>query len=333
MGSIIGISGFNKTGFSNTEISSERLINAGFNKTGVDRSTNTQLFSITSDNNLPDRQLNQPIPPLINSTIKTQQNSDINLDLNEALEAEKSLSIVYQLMLAIARQNKEVDVSSTQNTITGLFAVEVEYKAEFDLEQTVNVKNQITDLNQNSIIAVSSNSQSFLSVSLDSTEPVLSDPLILNLDNSDFSFEPDQRVRFDLNADGNLDTFSNLTANNVFLALDKNNNGFIDDGSEFFGDSRGADNGFVDLARYDLNHDNQIDANDQIFKSLLLVRFNPEGEQMLSTLTSQNIISLSLNQQAEIKQYSDNNLLISYSDFKRNDGSSGVIGDFLLSIM
>ena len=62
----------------------------------------------------------------------------------------------------------------------------------------------------------------------------------------------------------------------AFLALDKNGNGTIDDGSELFGnatrlpDGTRAANGFVALAQYDENHDGRIDKSDRIWNSLLL---------------------------------------------------------------
>lgn len=55
----------------------------------------------------------------------------------------------------------------------------------------------------------------------------------------------------------------------VFLALDRNNNGKIDDATELFGEDELAANGFAKLAQYDENHDNLINAKDPIFKRLL----------------------------------------------------------------
>jgi hypothetical protein len=62
----------------------------------------------------------------------------------------------------------------------------------------------------------------------------------------------------------------------MFLALDRNGNGVIDDGSELFGTAtptriaRTARNGFVALAEFDTNRDALIDESDPIWPSLLL---------------------------------------------------------------
>ncbi|HEX7150024.1 MAG TPA: hypothetical protein VF618_00955 [Thermoanaerobaculia bacterium] len=61
----------------------------------------------------------------------------------------------------------------------------------------------------------------------------------------------------------------------AFLALDLNGNGWIDDGSELFGNytricGDTAANGFVALAQYDWNGDRRIDERDPIWSALSL---------------------------------------------------------------
>jgi hypothetical protein len=86
------------------------------------------------------------------------------------------------------------------------------------------------------------------------------------------------RLTLDIHASGHPLTIG-WTARNAdvaFLALDRNGNGRIDDGSELFGNatplSQGglAPNGFVALAQYDLNGDGVIDASDPVWSDLLL---------------------------------------------------------------
>ncbi|MCJ8276781.1 MAG: hypothetical protein MJK18_08060, partial [Bdellovibrionales bacterium] len=55
-----------------------------------------------------------------------------------------------------------------------------------------------------------------------------------------------------------------------FLALDKNNDGKINNGSELFGETENMENGFLALAVYDKNKDQIIDHKDPVFKKLLL---------------------------------------------------------------
>ncbi|MCB9554758.1 MAG: hypothetical protein H6707_01560 [Deltaproteobacteria bacterium] len=85
-------------------------------------------------------------------------------------------------------------------------------------------------------------------------------------------------------------------SDDALLALDRNDNGLIDDGSELFGDASGYD-GFAALARYDDNHDGTIDASDAIFDRLLLWRDNGDGRSQpdeLMTLRSAGVRALSL---------------------------------------
>jgi len=85
-------------------------------------------------------------------------------------------------------------------------------------------------------------------------------------------------VNFDINAVGHTQQigWTARDADVAFLALDRNRNGRIDDGTELFGNAtplrRGgrASNGFIGLAQYDLNGDGVIDSADPIWNDLLL---------------------------------------------------------------
>ena len=84
---------------------------------------------------------------------------------------------------------------------------------------------------------------------IESTEYLaMCDPLVINLDDDVIGLS-DQKFFFDLNMDGVKEEISTLENGNAFLALDKNNDGKINDGSELFGAASG--NGFADLAQYD----------------------------------------------------------------------------------
>ena len=60
-----------------------------------------------------------------------------------------------------------------------------------------------------------------------------------------------------------------MTGGDAFLAIDRNGNGSIDDGTELFGDQNGAAHGFAELAKFDSNHDGVINAQDDDFDKLL----------------------------------------------------------------
>lgn len=86
---------------------------------------------------------------------------------------------------------------------------------------------------------------------------------------------PDNGVLFDINADGVLERVAWPVngQRTAFLALDRDGNGVIDDGSELFGNFTipGADNGFAALAAIaPHNQDGVIDVRDPLYDQLLL---------------------------------------------------------------
>jgi hypothetical protein len=113
---------------------------------------------------------------------------------------------------------------------------------------------------------------------MDYTQPVLCDPLVINLDSSPATVS-DQTFYFDLDADGNEEELSMLNAGSGYLALDKNGNGVIDDGSELFGTASG--NGFADLAAYDDDGNGWIDEADAIFSKLKIWSIDADGNSTL----------------------------------------------------
>ena len=98
-------------------------------------------------------------------------------------------------------------------------------------------------------------------------EITFADPLIINFQGEAADLS-DEKYSFDLDTDGDAELISYLNGNSAMLALDKNNDGVINDGSELFG-ARSGD-GFADLAQYDEDGNGYIDENDSIFDSLQL---------------------------------------------------------------
>jgi len=105
-----------------------------------------------------------------------------------------------------------------------------------------------------------------------------SDPIVIPLHGQYTLSGLNDPVAFDINAIGHPQTvgWTARAADAAFLALDRNGNGRIDDGTELFGNvtplpgGGRAANGFDGLAQYDANGDGVIDDADPIWNDLLL---------------------------------------------------------------
>lgn len=117
--------------------------------------------------------------------------------------------------------------------------------------------------------------------SLTVEEYIKTDPLIINLD-SNIASVSDQKFFFDLDSDGENEEISFAGRGSGFLALDKNGDGKINDGSELFGTVSG--DGFADLAKYDRDGNGWIDENDDIFSGLRIWTKDEKGRDVLLDL-------------------------------------------------
>ncbi len=121
------------------------------------------------------------------------------------------------------------------------------------------------------------------------------DPLVINLDTDVAEFS-DQKFYFDLDADGELDEISQLDARSGYLALDKNGDGVINDGSELFGTKSG--DGFADLAMYDEDGNGWIDENDPIWSKLKIWCKDENGNDVLYRLADKGVGAICLQKAA-----------------------------------
>ncbi len=117
------------------------------------------------------------------------------------------------------------------------------------------------------------------------------DPLVINLD-TDVAELSDQTFYFDIDGDGELDEISELGRGSGYLALDKNGDGVINDGSELFGTESG--NGFADLAKYDEDGNGWIDENDAIWSKLKIWTKDENGNDVLYRLADKGVGAICL---------------------------------------
>lgn len=115
---------------------------------------------------------------------------------------------------------------------------------------------------------------------------IKTDPLMINLDTNIGSVS-DQKFFFDLDSDGKEEQISFAGKGSGFLALDKNGDGKINDGSELFGTSSG--DGFKDLAEYDEDGNGWIDENDSIFNRLKVWTKDENGKDFLIDLKKADV--------------------------------------------
>ncbi len=164
-------------------------------------------------------------------------------------------------------------------------------------------------------------------VTFDFKQLYLTDPLVINLgDNlADIS---DQTFYFDIDCDGEEDNISLLGRMSGFLALDRNEDGVINDGSELFGAKSG--DGFKDLAVFDLDGNGWIDENDEVFNRLKIWTRDAEGNDKLVALGVAGIGAIYLgNVATDASSYdaSGNVTAIARNSgiYLREDGSAGSI--------
>ncbi len=115
---------------------------------------------------------------------------------------------------------------------------------------------------------------------------VFTDPLVINID-SPIADVSDVKIKFDLDCDGEDEEIASLGEGSGFLALDINEDGMINDGSELFGTSSG--DGFSDLAKYDSDGNGWIDEADEIFDKLVIAIIKEDGSQELVKLKDKDV--------------------------------------------
>ena len=172
------------------------------------------------------------------------------------------------------------------------------------------------------------------SESIDFGQPRLCDPLVINL-NTNVASVSDQKFFFDIDADGIKDEISMLEADSGYLALDNNEDGMINDGSELFGTQSG--NGFKDLLAYDEDRNGWIDEADPIFKKLKIWSMDENGNSTLINLLEAGVGAIYLgyeNTEFSLKNAeNETNAVIQKTGlFLFEDGTSGTVQQMDLAV-
>jgi hypothetical protein len=160
------------------------------------------------------------------------------------------------------------------------------------------------------------------------------DPLIINYEGQTSGLTA-SKFSFDIDADGIADNISFAGPGSGFLAIDNNNDGIINDGSELFGPKSG--NGFVELAAYDSDGNNWIDENDFVYDKLRIWTREQDGSEKLLSLAEKGIGAIYLGNtetQFSIKDNTNNSLgeIKNSGIFVRENGSVGTIQHIDLTI-
>ena len=164
--------------------------------------------------------------------------------------------------------------------------------------------------------------------SFSTQEYIYTDPLVINL-NSNFASVSDQKFLFDINSDGQNEAISFTENGSGFLALDKNGDGAINNGSELFGTTSG--NGFADLAVYDSDGNSWIDEADDVFKDLRVWTKDDSGNNVLLDLKEGEVGAIYLgNVSTEfslntLESNQTNGIIRSSGIFLKENGAVGTI--------
>lgn len=196
------------------------------------------------------------------------------------------------------------------------------------VQQSVQLSTGATAVSQRLQTSTQTSSQQ-LSVSQGAIQK--QDPLMLDLNGDGLTLTGiEQGVSFDLDADGQSETVSFASGGDAFLALDRNQNGQIDDGTELFGDQNGAEHGFAELAKLDANQDGRIDAEDPVFDKLRLISVQ-DGQLVQRTLAEAGVRSFSLDYQNTRQALNRYDEVAQLGHFQFEDGRDAILADVLVA--
>jgi Ca2+-binding RTX toxin-like protein len=170
------------------------------------------------------------------------------------------------------------------------------------------------------------------------------DPLILDLNGNGIetvAANLASPILFDHEGDSIKSGTGWIAPSDGFLALDRNGNGAIDNGSELFGNSTSlvagaaAADGFAALAQEDTNADGVVNALDANFTNLRVWQdLNQDGMSQqgeLKTLAELGIVGINVAKTENSRMLPGGNEIADLGSFTRTDGTTSVMADVNLA--
>ena len=233
-------------------------------------------------------------------SVMVQQTAMVSSLEADALSRIKSQCINYLLRWLFGLDNEELNRYIVEKNQGGMGAnlMKITYTEEYSFcesEQTdFCAQGKVVcadgrELDFSMEIGMSRSFESTYAATFETVQAI--DPLVINLD-CNVANVSDQKFFFDLDGDGKEDEISQLGSGSGFLALDKNGDGVINDGTELFGTKSG--NGCLDLAVYDSDKNGWIDEADEIFDKLKIYSFDADGNAELHTLKQRGVGAIAL---------------------------------------
>ncbi|WP_269532410.1 hypothetical protein [Chitinimonas sp. BJYL2] len=256
-----------------------------------------------------------PDPVALSAAARAAQQADTALDLRAELEGHPLWQLIQQLVKKLTGQEIELDnivppgrqqrAAEAAAPAPAPISPITEWRVSYLRREEIHETEQTRFSAQGSVKTADGRQIDFTAaldlyreyhevseVMLDANKaPVRKDPLVVNHAAASASLT-EEKFAFDLDADGVQDSISFAGPGSSFLALDRNGDGQINDGSELFGTRSG--NGFADLAQLDDDGNGWIDESDRVWGSLKLWLREESGELALIDLAAAGIGALYL---------------------------------------
>lgn len=229
-----------------------------------------------------------------NKNIRTIDLSDTEKQFRDI--RQQCLNFLMELFFPSKREDRYITDQSGAESSIHTFSFSRQYYYEETENTTFTTQGTVKcadgrELSFNLNVEMSRSFQEYYEENYFAAQASLTDPLVVNLDGN-IAEMSDQTFFFDIDADGEKDEISRLAAGSGYLALDKNGDGIINDGSELFGTKSG--DGFADLAAYDSDGNGFIDEGDDIFHKLKIWTMDEHGNEQLVSLLDKGVGAICL---------------------------------------